>query len=677
MNENFATVLETVADQVGQRPAVIHGDQRRTWADLDERAARLAGHLAERGIGTGDRVAIALYNGFEYVESLLAVLKLRAVPVNVNYRYREAELRYLLENAQARAIIFDPSLAERVDAVRQQYPGLHTLLPLSAYEEAMAHPRLPRQERGDDEWQLYTGGTTGLPRGVVSRHSWLFAVCVQSSYAVLDRPVPHTLEELAEVTRRIRDEGPGQVCLAVAPLMHGAGIYNTLATLLGGGTVVFLTARSYDPAETARLLAEHKVTDMGMVGDVFARPLADELDRAAAAGTPYDLSHLRRLRSVGVMWSADVKRRLLEHGEFACYDTIAASEGGPFAMRVTRRGDPVTTARFVLAPGARLIGEDGEDVPPGSGSVGMLAAPTDEFIHYHGDEEATARTFRYVDGTRYCMPGDLATLEEDGTLVLRGRGSGVINTGGEKVFAEEVEQVLLRHPAIGDAVVVGVPHERWGSQVVAVVSTTAAVTADEVREFVGERLAGYKRPREVVFVPSIRRSPAGKADLRWVREVATSVPVVAVGPDGVRALAGKHLGYTPYHEVTQDRVNLFADATGDHQWIHVDPARAAAGPYGGTIAHGFLTLSLTTFFLPQLIRFQGFGMGVNYGCEKVRFPAPVPVGGQLRCGAAVDAVTDVPGGVQTTMTLTFEVQGQAKPSCVATIVVRQYEKVGP
>ena len=244
MRENFATVLETVADEMGEHPAIRHGEQSRSWLDLDTRAARLAGHLAGRGVGAGQRVAIALYNGIEYVETLLAILKLRAVPVNVNYRYKESELRYLLRNAEARAMVFDSSLAGRVARVRPEVEKLGPLVQVSTveaeesvdavdYAEAMLTPPLPRQERSDDEWLLYTGGTTGQPKGVLSRHSWLFSVAVQSSYAVLDVPVPATLAELAATTRRIRDEPLPLVCLPVAPLMHGAGIYNTLVASKG------------------------------------------------------------------------------------------------------------------------------------------------------------------------------------------------------------------------------------------------------------------------------------------------------------------------------------------------------------------------------------------------------------------------------------------------------------
>jgi 3-oxocholest-4-en-26-oate---CoA ligase len=264
------------------------------------------------------------------------------------------------------------------------------------------------------------------------------------------------------------------------------------------------------------------VDTVSIVGDVFALPLADALDRAAQAGRAYDMSSLRRILSVGVTWSADVKRRLLAHGDFVCRDMVAASEGGPFAVSETRRGDKAVTSRFTLMPGARVIDEAGRDVVPGSGQVGVLAAPTDEETGYAGDEAKTAETFRIIGGKRWVVPGDLASLGADGSVTFHGRGSRVINTGGEKVFAEEVEQVLTEHPGVRDALVVGLPDPRWGHRVTAVVAPAAGAqpTAGELVRHVAARLAGYKKPRAIVFVADVQRSPSGKADLRWARAVA-------------------------------------------------------------------------------------------------------------------------------------------------------------
>jgi acyl-coenzyme A synthetase/AMP-(fatty) acid ligase len=286
--------------------------------------------------------------------------------------------------------------------------------------------------------------------------------------------------------------------------------------------VVYLASKSYDPDELAATVQREQVDTVSIVGDVFARPLADALDAAEAAGRPYDLSSLRLMISVGVTWSADVKERLLRHADMVCRDLVASSEGGPYAVQETRRGDPTETARFQLFPGAQVVDDTGRPVTPGSGEIGMLAAPVDEHIAYQGDAAATAATFREFGGKRWVVPGDMASIDADGSVVFHGRGSRVINTGGEKVYAEEVEQVLLTHPAVRDAMVVGAPDQRWGSRIVAVVAlrSGAQLTDEEARSYVGERLADHKRPRELVVVDQLKRSPSGKADLGWAQRLA-------------------------------------------------------------------------------------------------------------------------------------------------------------
>ena len=536
MRENFATVLETVADVRADRTAVTHGDRSLTWHQLDDRASRLAAFLAGRGVGAEDRVAIALYNGTAYLESVFAVLKLRAIPVNVNYRYQPEEMRHLFDDAQVAAVIFDASLGARVAQARAGAATLHTMVqvgaaaaaPVTGYDQVIdgAAP-LPRTPRGVDHWLMYTGGTTGKPKGVLVSHSWLYPVACANGFRLIGEPVPDSLDALRTATQRLSARGGDAiVCLPAPPLMHATGMYTTLGALLASGRVVYLTARSYDPDELARTVAEQRVDTVSIVGDVFALPLADALDRAAQAGRPYDLSSLRRILSVGVTWSADVKRRLLAHGDFVCRDLVAASEGGPFAISETRRGDDAITARFTLLPGARIIDDAGRDVVPGSGQVGMLAAPADDEIGYLGDQAKTAQTFRTFGGRRWVVPGDLASPEADGSITFRGRGSRVINTGGEKVFAEEVEQVLIEHPGVRDALVVGLPDQRWGQRVIAVVAPAgdAGPTADALVAHVAQRLADYKKPRGIVFVPEVRRSPSGKADLRWAQAVAGAAP---------------------------------------------------------------------------------------------------------------------------------------------------------
>jgi 3-oxocholest-4-en-26-oate---CoA ligase len=537
MQENFATALEVVADQVGDATAIIHGERRETWAELEDRAARLAGALASEGVGHGDRVAIGLYNGVEFLETIFAIMKLRATPVNLNYRYRERELRHVLDSSQATAVVYDTDLEERLETVGRGLPRLRTFVrfgdtagggptgAIDLHDALRDHAPAEREPRGDDEWLLYTGGTTGMPKGVRAPHSWLFGVTMGSGYALLGEAAPADLDELAERTRAIADRDDGLTAVVSCPLMHGTGIFSSLGVLATGGTVVLLPSRSFDAAVLARETEVHRATDMVIVGDAFARPLADALEQAAAEGRPYDLSALRRIRSIGALWSADVKHRLLEHCDAELVDTIAASEGGPFAASVTTRGEHSVTSRFVLAPGARVLDETGRDVVAGSGEVGMLAAPADDRIEYLDDPDATEKTYRTINGERWCVPGDLASLEADGSLVFRGRGSRVINSGGEKIFCEEVEEVLGLHRDIADAYVVGVPDERFGQRIAAVIEIRegAELSSSEVVSFVREHLADFKQPRDITFVPKLQRQLTGKADLKWAVSVATGV----------------------------------------------------------------------------------------------------------------------------------------------------------
>ena len=527
MHEGFATLLETVADVRSDRVAIIQGDVRRTWRDLDDRAARLARHLRERGVGRGGRVAMSLYNGPGYVETLLAVLKLRAAPVNVNYRYRVREIAELLADSGAAAYVLDAGLS--ADVARLERPpalvrlgtpdGPDPLPGATDYETAIgASAPLPREPRsGDDEWLMFTGGTTGRPKGVRNGQAELYGIACGNGFAVRGEPPPADLNGLREVTRRLTDGPDRLVTLVAPPLIHATGLYATLGTLLAAGTVVFAAARAYDAEELAALAERHRVTDLCLVGDVFAVPFADALDRHA-----YRLDALREIRSVGVTWSAGVKARILAHVDVRLVDIIAASEGGPFARSVTTRTAGAVTSVFELLPGARVLNDSDADAAPGE--VGRLAAPCADDAAYLGDPDRSAATFRLVDGVRYTVPGDLATIRADGSLVLLGRAGRVINTGGEKVYAEEVEGVIAALPGVADVVVLGVPDPRWGHRVTALVAPTpgAEVSASAVQDAVAAELAGYKKPRTVVFTDRVPRTPAGKLDLRKARALAGS-----------------------------------------------------------------------------------------------------------------------------------------------------------
>lgn len=544
-DDNLGSVLERVADTVTEvepdRVAVVQGGRRRTWADLDARAARLAGHLDATGVGPGARVGIALYNSIEYLETLLAVFKLRAVPVNVNYRYREAELEEVLSYTEVAGLVFDDVMA---GPVRQAAGGLASLGSLVRvggssrgvgggrpepgevracdFETAVAAPALARRRRsGADQIVILTGGTTGRPKGVVWEHSGVREV-VSSVYGRRGLPVPADVDGIVRAAREAVETGTAPVMLPVSPLMHGTGFFMTLGNMLLGGRVVVTRSRSLDPAEVWTAVQEHRVDEMAIVGDAFGRPLLDELEEAVRRGRPYDIGSLGRVVSAGVRWSPEVRRGLLARGRMVLQDSIAATEGGPYGVSLSGPGAGSVPSGFALTPNARVIGPDGADVVPGSGQVGMLASTGALPLGYLDDPERTARVFRRIDGVRYSVPGDAARVEADGTLTLLGRGAGVVNTGGEKVFVEEVEETLLTHPAVEDVVVAGVPSDRWGAEVVALVCAAPGTSPrlQDLADHVGATLAGYKRPRQVFLVDTIRRTASGKTDRRWAGETA-------------------------------------------------------------------------------------------------------------------------------------------------------------
>ena len=537
VDESIASVWEQVADAVPAATALVQGTRRLTWAELDERAARLAGALAARGVGPGGRVAVDLYNCIEYLEVVYAALKLRAVPINVNYRYQEGELVYLLDDAEADVVVLHGSLGERLvgAAPRLRRPIRLIEVPAGApmvdeaeeYETLLAAcepaPRIPRS--GDDRLILYTGGTTGYPKGVVWRHEDVLGPPIAvNGWLAFDLEIPAGAAAAAKLAAQVVAEGREPRSLPAAPLMHTTALFKSLATLLLGGCVVFATSRSLDADELCRLIGEERVVDLSIVGDAFARPILAALERARAEGRPYDLSSLRRIGSAGVVWSPEVKAGIARFAPQVSFtDILASTEGGPYALAITRPGEDPLTTRPRLTPNGRILDEEGSDVVPGSGRQGVLAASGPMPLGYLNDPERTARTWKVIDGVRHVISGDMATIDGDGNVTLLGRGSEVVNTGGEKVYVEEVEQVILTHPAVADAIVVGVPDARLGHRVVAVVARRpgATLSAQAVIDHVGTVLADHKRPRHVVLVEEVRRSPSGKADRSWAKAVAT------------------------------------------------------------------------------------------------------------------------------------------------------------
>jgi 3-oxocholest-4-en-26-oate---CoA ligase len=535
MNWNFGTVFESVADAIPEHTALVQDGRRRTWREFDERASRLAAAFRALGLGPGSKVAFYLYNSNEYLEMLFATFKLRAVPANVNYRYTEEELAYLLENSDAEVVVFHGSLGKQVDAVRDPKLKVRAAVQVDdgsplvdgalRYEDLIeAHAPMERLERsGDDLLFLYTGGTTGMPKAVMWRHEDLFAALAPAATAFFGLPIPEDTTGVEAVVRTVHESGLVPVHLPASPLMHGTGQFSTLQVLFLGGTIVTLESRHFDPHELWQVVQRERVTQIAIVGDAFAKPMLRALDEAEARGEPYDLSSLLLVISSGVMWSESVKRELIARHPVIAYDSLGSSEGVGFANAITTADSKGETAKFSVGPDTKVFTDDGREVKPGSGEVGNLAVGGHIPVGYYKDPEKTAATFRVVDGKRYSIPGDYATVEADGTITLLGRGSVSINSGGEKIFPEEVEEAVKQHPAVADAVVVGVPDERFGEAVTAVVALAPGRTTDE-GEIAGavERsgLARFKRPKHVVVVDAVPRGPNGKADYAWARETA-------------------------------------------------------------------------------------------------------------------------------------------------------------
>ncbi|MER6825053.1 AMP-binding protein [Streptosporangium sp. NPDC000563] len=532
---SIATALRAAAEAAGDRPAMIQGDRSIGYTELEARAARLAGVLSERGVGVGSTVAISLYNSFAYLETILAAFKLGAQPVNINYRYLAPELHYVLDYTDAVAFVYDTGLADQVRRM-DDLPRLNLLMevgsageppaPALSFEWAAEHGPVHRETDTDSPHGiiLLTGGTTGRPKGVVWDRDGLLGI-IASVFRQHGMDAPRTPDDVRARVRELHERFTAPVVLPMSPLIHGTGLLQTLRSLYGGGTICFCTSKSLDADEVWRTVQQNAVTEMVIVGDAFGRPLVDSLAAAQSAGKPYDIGSLRKMTSSGVVWSVGVKRELLRHGgDLTLIDNISASEGGPFGMALARSEADLVDGRFTLAPVARVLDENDEDITPGTGQIGILASAGPQPVGYLKDPDRTARVWRVIDGVRYSAPGDLASLDADGRLILLGRGDGVINTGGEKVFPEEVEEALLTHPKITDVVVVGVPDPRWGQVVTAVVAPASAlgdVEDETLSRHVAERLAGYKRPRRIVRVDSLPRSPAGKINRASARDVAT------------------------------------------------------------------------------------------------------------------------------------------------------------
>ncbi|HTT87113.1 MAG TPA: AMP-binding protein [Acidimicrobiales bacterium] len=551
---NLADLFECVADEVPGREALSAATTRRSFAELDERATRLAHGLEALGVAAGEHVGIFGYNSVEFVEAMLAAYKLRAVPLNINFRYGGGELAYLLDNGDVTTLVFDRVLTDQVASLPARPPALRSLVLVEdgsgggeppfdcrPYED-LVQTGSPARDFGprsaDDHYVLYTGGTTGLPRGVVWRQEDIFFATLGGGNPG-GRPVTHP-EEIRRTVHANRgqratpflppgDPGPDEfVTLALGPLMHASGQWAVLGSLLAGGRAVLYPERSMDMELVLDLIERERVTMLTLVGDASGRPLLEALRRDGGA---HDTSSLLLLGSGGSILTGEIKDGLLAllPSVLAISEAVGSSEAPVQAVAIGQRGPvPSASLRFAPKQGATVVVDDDlRPVEPGSGAVGRLATTGPVPIGYYNDPVKTAETFVEIDGRRWSLPGDMATVDADGTIRLLGRGSLCINTGGEKVYPEEVEAVLKSHPLVADAVVVGEPSERWGQQVAAVVQAADASeppTPEDLAAHCRDHLAGYKVPRHVVLVPQVQRSASGKADYRWAGSV--------VGGDG-------------------------------------------------------------------------------------------------------------------------------------------------
>lgn len=535
MEFNLADLFEHAVDHFADREYLVCDGKRRTYREMEERANRLAHHLAGQGIGRGDHVGIYALNSVEWVETLWAVFKLRAVWININYRYVEEELRYLFDNADLKALVYQRQYAPRVAGVLPAMPLLGHSIAIEDgsgadtagvgsldYEAALASASPERDfepRSADDRYVLFTGGTTGMPKGVVWRHVDVF-------YALgggIDPMTGRRAERPEEMVERGK-AGTPLTFLPIAPLMHGASQWSVMSQAFVGSKVVLVG--KFEPRQVWELVARERVTSLMITGDAMARPLIEALEAPDAA---WDLSSLFLLTSTAATFSPSVKDDFFRRfPNLMLIDAIGSSETGSNGMVMVQPGQTAMKG----GPTVQRVGntvvldEGGRPIAPGSGTIGKLARSGDIPLEYYKDPEKTAETFVVHHGVRYAMPGDFALVEADGRVTLLGRGSVSINSGGEKIFPEEVEAAVKSHPAVFDCTVVGVPDERWGERVAAVVELRPGrrATLEDIQAHCRTRIAGYKVPRQLCVVDQVVRSPSGKPDYRWAKQAAAVSP---------------------------------------------------------------------------------------------------------------------------------------------------------
>ncbi len=534
---NIADLAEHAIDAVPDRVALISGDERLTYAQLEEKANRLAHYLIDQGVKKDDKVGLYCRNRIEIVIAMLGIIKAGAILVNVNFRYVEGELKYLFDNSDMVALVHERRYADRVANVLPETPNVTTVLVVEdgsdddfaryggvPFEEALAlgSPERdfgPRSE--DDIYLLYTGGTTGFPKGVMWRHEDIYRVLFGGTDFATGEPIADEYD----LSKQAAANAP-MVRYPIPPMIHGATQSCTWMSIFSGHTTVL--APEFDADSVWRTIHEHKVNLLFFTGDAMARPLLDALLAHQEEGNTYDLSSLFLLASTAALFSTSLKEKFLELlPNRIITDSIGSSETGFGGTSVVAKGQSHTGGpRVTIDKNTKVLDEDGNEVVPGSGVRGIIAKCGHIPVGYFKDEKKTAETFRTYHGVRYAIPGDYAEVEADGTVTMLGRGSVSINSGGEKIYPEEVEAALKGHPDVFDALVVGVPDPRFGQHVAAVVQAREGTrpTLAELDAFVRTEIAGYKVPRSLWLVDEVKRSPAGKPDYRWAKDTTEERP---------------------------------------------------------------------------------------------------------------------------------------------------------
>jgi acyl-CoA synthetase (AMP-forming)/AMP-acid ligase II len=527
---NLGDILDAVGAALGPEDmALIHGERRISWPDMTARSNRLARNLLARGAKVGDKAGFYMRNQPEYMEGLAACFKGRLTHVNVNYRYLEDELFYIFDNSDSTVVFFDVEFMDQVEKVQPRLPNVVAWVQVGggktadfavAYEElaTTGDPSplgIPRS--GDDLLFLYTGGTTGMPKGVMWSHQIWRSAGIEGAEAA-GLPVPKNMDEQVMAAQAL---GRHVRNVPACPLMHGTGLFTAMGSMMGGGTIVTLTEnKHFDPENLFETVEREGVTNMAIVGDAFGKPMLAYLD---ANPGKHKLDSVVGIISSGVMWSTEVKRGLLRHmPNAALTDSFGASEAVGFGSSVMTADGEVKTSKFEIGSKCKVFTEDGREVVPGSGEAGFIARGGAVPLGYYKDPEKSEKTFKMINGERYSVPGDWCTVETDGTITLLGRGSNCINTAGEKVYPEEVEEALKAHDAVKDALVVGVPDDKWGQAITAVVALDGQADEASLREFVKTKLAHYKAPKRILFKDDLGRAVNGKADYKSIKAFALS-----------------------------------------------------------------------------------------------------------------------------------------------------------